>query len=126
MARRSKTYVELAGQDDLRRAMAQLRFSALRNAVAVVRDSAEDIEREAKARVAVASGETRDSIKTIYRDGGLAATIGTGYFLGRFIEQGTRKMPARPFLNPAFQMVRPKFLQRLDAALNAAGREAEV
>lgn len=126
MARRSKTFVELEGQDDIRRAFARLEFAALREVKVVIVDSAEEIEREAKARVPVLSGKTKKSIKTIIRDAGLAATIGSGYFLARFIEQGTKKLAAKPFLNPAFQLVRPKYLARLEVALNTAGREASV
>lgn len=126
MARRSKTYVELEGQDDIRRAFARLRFGALSEVRVVVADSSEEIESEAKSRVPVLSGETKKSIRTIIRDGGLGASIGSGYFLARFIEQGTKKLAARPFLNPAFQLVRPKYLARLETALNKAGREASV
>jgi hypothetical protein len=54
----------------------------------------------------------------------MTASIGSGYFNARFIEHGVNGKPARPFLNPAFQLVRPKFVQRLEAALNGAGVEA--
>lgn len=137
MARRSKTYVELEGQEDIRRAFSQLKLGALSRVKSVVADSAEEIEREAKARCPVSepstkgakappSGTTRKSIKTIIRDFGLAATIGSGYFVARFIEQGVRGRPAKPFMNPAFELVRPKFLRRLADALNKAGREVSV
>lgn len=126
-ARKSKTYVELEGQEDLRRAFARLDFAALRRVrVQAIEPSAEEIEAEAKARVAVASGETRDSIKIIYYDKGMSASIGSGYFNARFIEQGTSKQPARPFLNPAYQAVRSKYLRAVEDALNDAGKEASV
>ncbi len=142
MARRSKTYVELEGVEELHRAFARLELGVLREVKGVVAMSAAEIEAEAKARVPVRAanpaypvskakaaqprGMTRDKIKTILRDGGLGASIGTAYFIARFLEQGTKKMAARPFLNPAFQLVRPKYLERLSAALNKAGREAST
>jgi HK97 gp10 family phage protein len=126
MARRSKTYVEIEGQEDLRRAIAQLKFGALEEAKIVIADSADEIQQEAQARVPVLSGKTKRSIRTIIRDFGLNASIGTGYFLGRFIEQGTRSQPAKPFLNPAFELVRPKYLARLERALNKAGDNAST
>ena len=71
-------------------------------------------------------GTTRKSIRTIIRDFGLSATIGSGWFVARFIEQGVMGRPARPFLNPAFQIVRPKYLARVEAAVGKAGREAST
>lgn len=123
-ARKNGTYVEMEGQDDLRKVFATLNIAALRECKAVIAESSAEIEREAKARVPVASGKTQRSIKTILRDFGMNATIGSGYFLARFIEQGTRHQPARPFMNPAFQIVRPRFIARLQRALGIAVKEA--
>ncbi len=122
--RRAKAYIELEGQEDVRKAFARLEFSALRGAKEAVDVSSDEIEREAKSRVAVLSGKTRDSITRRVRDFGLSATIGSGYFNARFEEQGTTRAPARPFLNPAFQLVRPKYLERLKRALGIAVKEA--
>lgn len=125
MARRNKVRVELEGQEDLRRAFAQLKFGALREAQAVIAESAEEIQWEARERVPVLSGETKKSITVVYRDGGRVARIGSGYYLARFHEQGTSKMDATPFMMPAYELVRPKYLSRIEAALNRAGRAAE-
>ena len=130
MARRSKTYTELGGVEDMRRAFARLDFAALREAKAVIQESAEELEGEAKGRLSAQvdeiSGRTMESLKIVYRDAGLMASIGSGYFNARFKEQGTTHEPAKPFLNPAFEIVRPKYLARLAAALNKAGKEASV
>lgn len=137
MARRSKTYVELEGQDGIRRAFARLELGALVRVRGQIQVSAEKIEAGAKARCPVSdpatkgadappSGTTRESIRTIYRDGGLAASIGSGWFVARFIEQGVNGRPATPFLNPAFQEERPNYLTGVEAALNTAGREAST
>ena len=137
MARRSKTYVELEGQEDFRRALARLEFGVLRELKDVVAVSAAEIEAGAKSRCPVSEpgtksakqpppGTTRKSIRTILRDFGLSATIGSGWFVARFIEQGIMGRPARPFLNPAFQEVRPKYLARVEAAVDKAGREASI
>jgi len=123
-ARKSKTYVELEGQEEFRRALAGLRLGVLRELKARVQESAEVIEAGAKARVPVDEGTTHDSIKIIYRDGGLAASIGSGYFVARFVEQGVNGRPAKPFLNPAFQQERAKYLKGVEDAVSTAGREA--
>jgi HK97 gp10 family phage protein len=130
MARRTKVYVELEGQEDMRRAFARLEFAALAHVKEQIQESAQVIEREAKARLVdqtdVESAKTVESIKIIYYDAGMSASIGSGYFNARFKEQGTQHEPARPFLNPAFQQERPKYLQGVEDALNDAGREASV
>ena len=136
MARR-RTLVVLEGVEELRTAFAKLEFHALAGAQDAVRESAEEMEGEAKGRAPVSepgskgpdrepSGTTRDAIKIIYRDAGMSATVGTKYYVARFNEFGTINMPAQPFLNPAFQIVRPKYLARLATALNKAGKLAEV
>lgn len=141
MARRTKTLVELEGAQGLRNALARLDLAAVRNAKAVIRESAGEIEREAKNRAPVRASvpgyplsekkaaeapgsNVRDRIKTRLTDLGLVASIGTKFYIARFVEQGTKKMPPRPFLNPAFQLVRPKYLARLAKAIDRAGREA--
>lgn len=135
MARRrfipkSGTYVMLEGQEEIQAAFATLQFSALSEARKAIADSAADIEQGAKERVPVLSGATKKSIHTRPRDGGLAATIGSGYFLAKIIEHGTRwrsgrTSPRRPFLFPAFAVVRPVYIARLEAALGRAIRQAQ-
>lgn len=149
MAKRS--FVELQGKDDLKRAFANLSASMKTEIKDVNRITAQEIVREAKARVRVRSGETRSKIKATYTDGGLGATVGTSWYKARFIEFGYRLMhivgtrrgakgrwakqqvkrfaqvgtvPARPFLFPAFEIVRPKYLERLRSAIYGATRFA--
>lgn len=128
-------YVELEGQEALRASLKRFDVDAIREAKTVVMSSADEVEREAKMRAPVRAvvpdypisdvksaeapgSNVRDRIKTILRDAGLSASIGTGFYVARFVEFGTRKMLARPFLGPAFEVVRPKYLQRLRDALN--------
>lgn len=136
--RRNKVYVELEGQEDVRRAFAKLEFNALRNVKAVIAESAAEIEREAKARAPVSgpdsrkastrpgSGETRDTIFARVVDFGLGALIGSWWYNARFQEQGVEGRPGRPFLNPAFQLVKPRYLDRLRKALGLAAKEANA
>lgn len=136
MARR-RTRVVVEGREELHRAFVRLERAALAGAQDVVRDSAEEMEGEAKGRAPISeagtkhhkqppSGTTRDAIKIIYRDGGLSATVGTKYFVARLQEFGTIHQPAQPFLNPAFEIVRPKYIAALAVALNRAGKLAEA
>lgn len=136
-------YVELEGQAELRAALDRFDVAAIREAKNGIAISAAEIQNEAKMRAPVRAivpdypisakkaGEApgsnvRDRIKTIIRDAGLTASIGTGFWVARFVEFGTRKMSARPFLGPAFEVVRPRYLARLRDALTRAAKEASV
>jgi HK97 gp10 family phage protein len=138
---RSLYYVELEGQEELRAALKNFNVEAIRASKDAIASSAREIEREAKMRAPVRAiipdypisvkksaeapgSNVRDRIRTIIRDAGLTATIGTAYFVARFVEFGTRKMSARPFMGPAFEVMRPKYLQRLRDALNTVIRKA--
>lgn len=134
-------YVELEGQEELRAALKSFNVEAIRASKEAIALSAREIEREAKQRAPVRAivpdypisvkksaeapgSNVRDRIKTILRDAGLTATIGTAYFVARFVEFGTSKMHARPFMGPAFEVMRPRYLTRLRDALNQAIRRA--
>lgn len=135
------TYVELEGQEELRAALSDLNVAVIREAKNGIAATAAEIQQEAKSRAPVRAvvpdypisdakaGEApgsniRNRIRTILRDSGLTASIGTYHAVARFVEFGTRKMSARPFMGPAFEVVRPKFLQRMREALNRATKEA--
>lgn len=125
-----KTYVELDGQQELRNALLTFRLDALSDAKRVIAESAEIIERNTKAKVAVSTpasrkaksrpgpGETRDSVRTWFFDFGLVAAIGSKFFNFRFQEQGVDGRAGRPALNPSFQQEKPSYLARLGRVLN--------
>ncbi len=61
------------------------------------------VEGLAKDLVAVATGRLRASITTDDSDiAVLIMRVGTNVFYGPYIEFGTKRMPARPYLFPAF------------------------
>lgn len=134
------TYVELEGQEELRAALARFEVSAIREAKNGIAATAAEIQAEAKSRAPVRAvvpdypisdakareapgSNIRNRIKTVMRDSGLTASIGTYFHVARYVEFGTRKMSARPFMGPAFEIVRPKFLQRMREALSRAAKE---
>jgi HK97 gp10 family phage protein len=115
MAQRAK--VELQGKDSLKRAFANLSSEARREVKDITRTAASEIEQQAKSRVRVDTGYTQSTVKKEIAADGLGATVGSNWFKARFLEHGTVKMAARPWLFPAFEMVRPKYLERIQAAL---------
>lgn len=77
------------------------------------RESADHIRDEAKMRVPVATGRTRKSIKVVRVDTGLAVTVD---FPGHLLEFGTVKMGAQPFLTPAAELERPRYIESMKKA----------
>lgn len=90
----------------------QLVDSAVRKANEAAEDTAEAIAREAKRRVAVQSGATRDSIEATSAVNG-EAKVEVGHFVGTFLEFGTSKAAAQPFLIPSTEAEKGDFLRRL-------------
>lgn len=69
-----------------------------------LRAGARVVLQEAKARVRVKTGRTKRSLKVKYlgiRGQDSTYTVQSSYFVARFLEFGTSKMPAYPFLRPA-------------------------
>ena len=59
------------------------------------------------------TGDTARSITLTMSDGGLTATVAPGTEYSMYVEWGTRFMSAEPFVKPAFEIVKPKFLEDL-------------
>jgi HK97 gp10 family phage protein len=73
------------------------------------------IESNAKRNAPVDTGRLRSSINSeITRERG---SVGVGVKYASFIEFGTYKMGARPFLFPAWNMERPKLISSLKMIL---------
>lgn len=97
-----------------------------------------NIQRSAKERAPVDTGRLRNSItvaeseedlprsieegpfRNQIRAGMLTAVIGTNVEYAPFQEFGTSRMPAQPYLFPAYEEERPKFVERLQRELGEA------
>ena len=73
--------------------------------------SALNIDREAKKLVPVDTGRLKTSIG-IDR-GEMMADIGTNVYYAPYVEFGTSRQSAQPYLIPSFEMERPKFINAL-------------
>lgn len=85
-----------------------LLIAHLKLAGQVVRKTALDIEAQAKLRAPVDTGFLRNSIQ-MNSTGELSAEVIVGAEYGLYLEFGTSRMGARPFLNPAVEFARPAF-----------------
>jgi HK97 gp10 family phage protein len=92
--------------------------AAIRKAVAgQIEKTARTIEAGAKRDVAIDTGNLRRSIHTTIGNGGLAATVAAGTTYAIFVERGTRRMVARPFLIPNFEREAPKLVAAVHSVL---------
>lgn len=81
--------------------------------------SALNIQFGAKKRCPVRTGALRNSI-TVDFYGIMSAQIGPHMPYAPYVEYGTRKMRAQPYLFPAFEEERPKFEEGLARAVRGA------
>lgn len=64
---------------------------------------ADRIASDARARAPVQTGYLRSSIESASIEAGKSAEVYVGAEYGAYVEYGTYKMAARPFLTPAFE-----------------------
>lgn len=82
--------------------------------------AANAISEGAKERVPVESGDLRNAIHVEDIEDGYRVVGGSGdVFYGHFVEHGTVKLPARPFMAPAAEAVR----NNIDSLVRAALRD---
>lgn len=84
----------------------------------VVAESAEVITSQARSLAPVDTGNLKNSINANYFNSGASAEISTPVSYAPHIEWGTYKMSAQPFLFPAYERERPKYLRALEKAVS--------
>lgn len=87
----------------------------------LVGKTALNIQLGAKRRCPVRTGALRNSI-TVDFYGTMSAEIGPHMPYAPYVEFGTRKMAAQPFLFPAFEEEKPKFEEGLKKAIEEAAK----
>lgn len=83
---------------------------------AIIATSALEIESDAKALAPVDSGRLRASIRANFENR-LKVTVGTPVEYAPFVEFGTVRQRAQPFLIPAIEANRERFIRNLKAAI---------
>jgi HK97 gp10 family phage protein len=110
----------------LRKKIKRLEPEARQGIKDAMTEVADEILAEAKSRVPVDTGTLKKKLtRQVSRDG-MSAKVGVRTkaakrkaYYGKFIELGTSKMPAQPFLTPAFEVVRPKAKVKLKKEIDA-------
>jgi HK97 gp10 family phage protein len=83
----------------------------------VLKEAAKQVRADGRANVRKRSGKTQRSITYRSRQKGLEYQIGPTWFVGRFLEYGTRKMPAYPFMAPTLDRQQDLPKRVVDAAV---------
>lgn len=119
------------GADDVVKMLRALNAETRAKVKVITRETSNELRREARARIPRSTdkspsnpyrpGTTRRKVFRFLSRDGLSASVGNKWFVARFLEHGTVKMAARPWLFPAFALVRPKYLQRIREALRFSG-----
>ena len=115
--------IELKAQ--VRDNLALLGPAATKRAQLVLQKSARDIEARAKAVVPVDTGALKNSIQA-RSVAALTWEVAVGQSYAVYVEFGTHRMPARPYLTPAFEVVRPAFEVAMGQVLHDAALENAV
>jgi len=121
--------IELRGADELLKGLQELEPAIAKKILrTAMRQAATPILEEAKRRVPILTGQLRKSLKirAIKRNnkGRIGVVISTekGFFKGEtfygaFLEFGTKKMPAKPFIRPAFEANKARAVRIVELAL---------
>lgn len=85
----------------------------------VVRKTAKDIERDAKLKAPYRTGNLKNSIstsdlRTVGQSGNMEAVVGPTANYGLFLEMGTSRMAAQPFMGPAADRNEGPFAKALE------------
>jgi HK97 gp10 family phage protein len=91
-------------------------------ASAVVRKASFDVEGQAKGRAPVDTGALKNSISTEFEDGGLTGIIAPHVEYAAYVEYGTKRMSAQPYMTPAAESVAPAFIAAMKQMLQEISR----
>lgn len=75
----------------------------------LVKKAAYELEARAKTEVPVDTGNLKNSISTSFENDGLTGVVSTNVEYAAYVEFGTRRMAARPYMTPAAEQVRKSF-----------------
>lgn len=109
--------VTVSGLSEARQALAKLGPEIKATASRELRTTAHDIENRAKQIVPVDTTFLQKSIGVTAGNGGLTAVIGPYANYAAYVEYGTSKMKAQPYMRPAFDAEAPKLGDRLEQAI---------
>lgn len=111
--------VQLRGVDEL---IKILNPGPVQDAVkVVVQEHGAQLQGRAHRTAPKDTGELRRSIRLEFKESGLTAQVSATVPYAKYVEFGTRKMAARPFMKNALQHQGVKFVRDIGRVLDALG-----
>lgn len=98
----------------------RLKITTRLRVIHAVDETRQKIEEKAKENIAVDSGKTKRAIDSETVRGGMQAIVGvkkSRAHIGRWLEFGTAKTRAQPWLNPAAESERQNHIDRMKKAV---------
>ena len=114
--------LEITNLPAFQRSIKKLVSDIQENIEDTMKAGAGDLARAASGRVPVNTGALKKSIVVREEGGKLSYVISATAPHARFVEFGTRKTPARPFMVPAAEEVFPALVDDLAGSINKAIR----
>lgn len=112
--------VEIKGLDKAIATLNRMNLVAEQRVREQVAESALNVQRGAKERCPVRTGALWNSITVDFYQDGLTAEIAPHMPYAPYVEFGTTRMPAKPYLFPAWEEERPKFEAGIKRAVGEA------
>ena len=109
--------IDVVGTGELSRALARLTELSDREARRVVAEVAYEIEADAKELCPVDTGRLRSSITTALAATYPGAEVGTNVEYAPYVEFGTYRQQAQPYLTPAAETNRETLRRRIEEAM---------
>lgn len=109
------------GKTDIRivfNRMPDVRRRAPEQAKLAVRKATFDVEARAKMVVPVDTGNLKNSIRSDFENDGFTGIVSTNVEYAIYVELGTAKRPATPYMTPAAEAVRPGFIKAMEQLLD--------
>lgn len=110
--------IKWQGLEELKATISNAHPKAVEQSVQVLKNNAEYGKSIAQVTAPKDTGFLRGEIKTSYQ--GMTAKIISGAGYSGYLEYGTRKMSARPYMRPMLEQVTPKFQAEMTKAMKGA------
>lgn len=107
--------ITLTGDDELLKGL--IKEASFEKKKAAVRKHGASLQRKAMSNAVFtkgySTGATKRSITLTMGNGGLSAKVAAGTHYSGYVEVGTRKMEAQPFIKPALDSIMEEFIKDL-------------
>lgn len=115
-----KYTLEVARAKKLRAALEQLPEDMRKGVRKALRESSMAVRKEARKYVPERTKALRKSIKFKVSKDGLSSVVRPTLYYGTFVEHGTKRQEAQPFMRPAAEAERPRFPKRISKDVHDA------